>query len=151
MFDLDRCELKGGAEAHDPYEDSQPPRRLQNYNGIIRYAGKHDIFDLYELIGIDTDPNNPHHYLLLSGYSRIGQAKPRLVPLCSYSTVTSKRPRLPRLVHYAPVLLKERYSLLLRLLLLAFGRPLAGALRGLTLLGLRLAALVLRSVRTAVA
>src|SRR5436309_2816482 len=87
VIDFDRCEFKGFAEAHDPYEDSQPPRLLQNQSGIIKYKGKHYIFDLSELITIESDLKKPNFRLHLSGYAKFGrEAVPRLGPLCVYGT-----------------------------------------------------------------
>ena len=87
VIDLDRCELRRGAEAHDPYSyfDQHP---LENYSGIIRYQDKHYIFDLYELEGAGRDPNNPNYRLHLNGYSTFGrETTPRLGPVCTYSTL----------------------------------------------------------------
>jgi len=94
VIDFERCELKGRAEAHDPFEDSQPPRRLQNYSGVIKYRGKHYIFDLFELLGfgLGYDPKKPEFYMTLNGYAKFEQgAAPRLGPLCTYGTATTKR------------------------------------------------------------
>jgi hypothetical protein len=90
VVDLDRCELKGGAEAHDPYSYFYQ-RPLENYSGIIRYNDKHYVFDLYELAGRDRDPNNPNYRLHLNGYSTFGrETTPRLGPICTYSTLGLK-------------------------------------------------------------
>lgn len=91
VIDLDRCELKGAVVAHDPYEDSQPVRRLQNYSGIIRYKGKHYVFDLFEPITIESDPKNPSFRLRLDGYAKFGrEVRPRLGPLCAYTSLITK-------------------------------------------------------------
>jgi len=90
VIDLDRCGLKGGAEAHDPYSYFYQ-RPLENFSGIIRYRDRHYIFDLFELEGADRDPNNPNYRLHLSGYSMFGrETKPRLGPICTYSTLNLK-------------------------------------------------------------
>jgi hypothetical protein len=91
VIDVDRCETKGGALTNDPYSYFYA-RELRNYNGIIRYAGKHYIFDLYELATKDPDPKNTQYSLRLDGYARFpGGARPRLGPICSYSTVVLNR------------------------------------------------------------
>jgi hypothetical protein len=64
---------------------------LQNYTGIVKYKGKHYIFDLFELLGLDSDPGSPELSLRLDGYARFGrQPAPRLGPVCVYSTIKTQ-------------------------------------------------------------
>ncbi len=91
VFDLDRCEVKRGANVHDPYSYFYK-RPLENYNGIIDYRGRHYIFDLADLDGSDRDPKNPNYRLQVDGHAKFGkETKPRLGPICSYSTIVLKR------------------------------------------------------------
>lgn len=87
IVDLDRCELKGGSRTTDPYSYDSYLRPLENYNGIIRYKGKHYIFDLYQ--GED-DLKNPSYGLGLDGHARFGE-ETRIGPLCLFSTIALKR------------------------------------------------------------
>jgi hypothetical protein len=90
VIDLDRCELRGGAEAHDPYSYFYQ-RPMENYSGMIKYKDGHYIFDLFELEGADRKPSNLYYVLHLNGYSRFGRdIKPRLGPICDYSTPVLK-------------------------------------------------------------
>jgi hypothetical protein len=91
VIDLDRCELKGGASTNDPYSYFYN-RPLENYSGIIRYNDRHYFFDLSEVVGSDSDPNNPAYSVRLDGYSVVGKkTTPRSGPICSYSTIVPKR------------------------------------------------------------
>lgn len=91
VIDLDRCELKGGAEAHDPYSYFYK-RPLENYSGIIRYKDRHYVFDFYELEGSDRDPENPNYRLRLDAYGTYSRkVEPRLGPVCAFSTILERR------------------------------------------------------------
>jgi hypothetical protein len=90
VIDLDRCEVTGGANSHDPYSYFYK-RSLDNYSGIVRYQGKHYVFDLYELDGSDRNPDNPHYRLVLNGYATYSpKIKPKLGTLCSFGTLVIK-------------------------------------------------------------
>lgn len=91
IVDLGRCEVVGGSETHDPYSYFYQ-RPLKNYNGIIKYKGKHYIFDLYDLDGSDRDENKHNYTLRLNGYAVDARgSKPRLVPNCSFNTLFLSR------------------------------------------------------------
>jgi len=77
VIDLDRCELKGGSRTNDPYSYFHK-RPLETYNGIIKYKGRHYIFDLADLDGT----------LRLDRYGTYSpRVEPRLGPVCAFSTL----------------------------------------------------------------
>ncbi len=91
VIDFDRCELKGGSPTNDPYSYFYK-RPLENYNGIIRYRGKHYIFDLADLDGSDRNPDNPNYGLRLDSYGTYSRkVEPRLGPICAFSTILERR------------------------------------------------------------
>jgi len=91
VIDLDRCELKGGAPTNDPYSYFYK-RPLENHSGIIRYKGKHYIFDLADLDASDRDPDNPIYRLRLDAYGTYSRkVEPRLGPVCAFSTIPGRR------------------------------------------------------------
>lgn len=91
VIDLDRCELEGGSPTNDPFSYFYN-RRLDNYNGIIRYKGKHYIFNLSDLDGSDRNPDNPNYRLRLDSYGTYSRkVEPRLGPVCAFGTILERK------------------------------------------------------------